>query len=86
MNRACGDLDERAVVGPTGASPALRLGRRKGSVMAREIVTVARADSEADVFMALLEVGRMHQNTEVGAALIEMLRPLFDTVKGGADG
>lgn len=54
--------------------------------MAREIVTVARADSEADVFMALLEIGRMHQNTTVGAALIEMLRPLFDTVKGGSDG
>lgn len=54
--------------------------------MAREIVTVARADSEADVFMALLEIGRMHKDTAVGEALIEMLRPLFDTVKGGTDG
>lgn len=54
--------------------------------MSRVIVTVAERDSEADVFMALLEIGRMHKDTAVGAALIEMLRPLFDTVKGETNG
>lgn len=54
--------------------------------MMKELVAVTRSDSEADVFMALLEIGRMHKDTAVGAALIEMLRPLFDTVKGETNG
>lgn len=49
--------------------------------MMPEIVTVARADSEADVFVALLQIGRMHENTVVGDALLNMLEPHFGRVR-----
>lgn len=54
MNRVCGDLDERAVVGPTGASPAQDERRRYLMSGSRPVDPIAARVSGAFLLGALL--------------------------------